>query len=148
MDRFESLTSTSQKQVSNSHGNEHNKWGKVHLWHRMNQLSDMNPSVSWPEVQIEPRTHQLAVKHATTELTGPSDFDTKQWRASPYLNCTHCGTYMYCREWRVYDKNKNNQTLWRHNTIWHLFIRQMPTSHAILVMGDKTAVNYGEISLV
>ena len=45
--------------------------GKVHLWHKMKQLSNISPGASLLAVGTESRTHQMAAQHATTELTAP-----------------------------------------------------------------------------
>ena len=42
------------------HGNQYNKLGKVALWLRMKQLSNISPSISRPAVWIKPMLHQLA----------------------------------------------------------------------------------------
>ena len=70
-DGWMSLMSLRLKQVPNRHGNKHTKWANVHLWHRMKQLFNKIPSVSWLVIRIEPRTQQVVVQQSTTRLSGP-----------------------------------------------------------------------------
>ena len=63
MDGWDSLTS-----LSHDVGTNTTKWGEVHLWHRIKQLSYISPSVSWLTVGIEPGTCQLATQCTTTGL--------------------------------------------------------------------------------
>ena len=60
------------------------KWGKIHLWHRMKQLSNISSSVSRLAMGIEPWTHILAVQHATTRLTTPSPAESEHHCATSY----------------------------------------------------------------
>ena len=53
------------------YGSQHRKWGDVHLWHIMKQLTNISHSVSRPAVGIKAGTHELAVQQATTDLTAP-----------------------------------------------------------------------------
>ena len=50
----------------------------MHLLHRIKRLSNISPSVSQLMAGIEPRTHRLAARSTTTELTSPPNFSSNR----------------------------------------------------------------------